>query len=59
MDATRSRSNPGGVRDVLSILKVQGQRLDIDYMRQWAKELGVPDLLEQAISEARSVDDGV
>src|SRR2546423_4638459 len=39
-------------RDVLNVIKVQGERLDFDYMRQWAKELGVADLLEQAISEA-------
>ena len=39
-------------RDVLNVIKVQGERLDRDYMRQWAKELGVADLLEQAFVEA-------
>jgi hypothetical protein len=42
-------------RDVLNVIKVQGERLDLDYMRQWAKELGVADLLEQAISEAKKL----
>jgi len=35
-------------RDALSVLKVQGQRLDRVYMRQMAVELGVRDLLESA-----------
>jgi len=42
-------------RDVLNVIKVQGERLDLDYMRHWAKELGVADLLEQAISEAKNL----
>lgn len=42
-------------RDVLNVIKVQGDSLDFNYMRQWAKELGVADLLEQAISEAKKL----
>ena len=42
-------------RDVLNVIKVQGERLDLDYMRRWAKELGVADLLEQAINEAKKL----
>lgn len=34
--------------DVLGILKVQGKRLDFDYLERWATELGVIDLLVQA-----------
>ncbi len=39
-------------RDVLGILEVQGDRLDFVYLRQWAKELKVSDLLERALIEA-------
>ncbi|MCR4407610.1 MAG: hypothetical protein NUW24_11935 [Anaerolineae bacterium] len=39
-------------RDVLGVLKVQGDRLDRDYMRRMAGELNVADLLEQAFEEA-------
>jgi len=39
-------------RDVLGVLKVQGERLDFGYLWHWAAELGVSDLLERAISEA-------
>jgi hypothetical protein len=36
--------------DVAGILAVQGKRLDLGYLRQWADQLGVRDLLEQALS---------
>ena len=34
--------------DVLGVLKVQGIKLDLDYLKMWAKELGVSELLERA-----------
>lgn len=36
-------------RDVLGVLKVQGERLDLAYLRRWAAVLGVADLLEEAL----------
>jgi hypothetical protein len=39
-------------RDVLGVLKVQGERLDLAYLRRWAAALGVSDLLESALSAA-------
>lgn len=39
-------------RDVLGVLKVQGDRFDRDYMRRMAVELSVTDLLERAFEEA-------
>ncbi len=38
-------------RDVLGMLQVQQGRLDAEYMRRWAKELGVQDLLERAMND--------
>ena len=35
-------------RDALGVLKVQGERLDLKYMRRMAAELGVADLLSRA-----------
>lgn len=38
-------------RDVLGMLQVQQGRLDSEYLRRWAKELGVQDLLERAMND--------
>lgn len=39
-------------RDVLGVLKTRAGDLDRDYLRQWAAELRVSDLLEKAFREA-------
>ena len=39
-------------RDVQEVLKVQAQTLEWDYLRHWAADLGLTDLLERAIDEA-------
>lgn len=38
-------------RDVLGVLKTQAGALDLDYLRKWASELNVGDLLERALQE--------
>jgi hypothetical protein len=40
--------------DILGVLRVQGNRLDMDYLHQWANELVVSDLLLKALREAQS-----
>jgi hypothetical protein len=40
-------------RDVLGVLKVQGERLDEAYLRRWARALSVEDLLEKALTAAQ------
>jgi hypothetical protein len=39
-------------RDVLGVLKVQGERLDLAHLRHWAALLAIADLLERALSES-------
>ena len=39
-------------RDILGVLKVQAGRLDVDYLRHWAVELNVADLLQHALKES-------
>ena len=38
--------------DLLNVAKVQGARLDLSYLRKWAVELGVADLLARALEAA-------
>jgi hypothetical protein len=38
-------------KDVIGVIKVQGNSLDRSYLRYWASELGLSDLLDQAFSE--------
>jgi len=40
-------------RDILGVLKTQTGELDLEYLRKWAKELKVSDLLEQSIQETQ------
>lgn len=39
-------------RDILGVLKTRAGELDLPYLRQWALELHVADLLERALREA-------
>lgn len=38
--------------DVLGVLKVQGAQLDMAYLRRWAKELSISNLLKKVLEEA-------
>lgn len=38
-------------KDVVGVLKVQGKKLDQEYMMKWAGELGVSDLLSKALGQ--------
>jgi predicted nucleotidyltransferase len=38
--------------DVLGMIRVQGEHLDADYLREWASQLGIRDLLERILKEA-------
>ena len=46
------RSSERQWRDIAGLLKVQGERLDLEYMHHWARVLNLTELLEQAIREA-------
>jgi hypothetical protein len=40
-------------RDVLGMLRIAAGTADVDYLRRWAPELGVADLLERVLEQAR------
>jgi hypothetical protein len=37
--------------DLIGVLQVQGERMDLEYLRKWAQQLDVERLLERALSE--------
>jgi hypothetical protein len=39
-------------RDILGVLKTKAGYIDLEYLRQWAGELKVSDLLERALTQA-------
>jgi hypothetical protein len=39
--------------DVKGIIKVQGKKLDFDYMKEWADKLNIGDLLEKVLEESK------
>lgn len=39
-------------RDVLGVLRAQGDQLDTDYLIRWATELGIAGLLDEAFADA-------
>ena len=43
------------VRDALGVYEVQAARLDLAYLTEWARRLGVADLLEQIQQEAEQL----
>lgn len=38
--------------DISIVIRIQGERLDVEYLRNWASELQLSDLLEQALEES-------
>jgi hypothetical protein len=41
-------------RDILGVLKTKAGGINLDYLRQWAEELKVGDLLERALTQSAS-----
>jgi hypothetical protein len=39
-------------RDILGILKTRAGELDLEYLKKWAKDLGVTDLLVRVLEES-------
>lgn len=46
------RTSERQLSDIQGVLDVQGTALDLEYLRRWAPELGVADLLERALAAA-------
>lgn len=47
------RSSEKQWEDILSVLEVQTDKLDFEYLKKWSAILGVSELLEKAVSEAK------
>ncbi|MGH2518087.1 MAG: hypothetical protein ACRDHP_20785 [Ktedonobacterales bacterium] len=43
--------------DILGVMKLQGARLDLTYLRQWGQSIAVADLLERALVDAGLADE--
>jgi hypothetical protein len=41
-------------KDIFIFVRIQSERLDIEYLRYWAGKLQLSDLLEQALEESLS-----
>ena len=39
-------------KDVLWVLKVQGDKLDLEYLKYWASRLNISDLLNRSFDDA-------
>lgn len=52
LEWSKGRESQAQFDDALNVLTVQWNRLDFDYLKKWAKELGVEDALEQLFKKA-------
>ncbi len=56
LEWARAGASERQLRDVLGILRAQGATLDQEYLRRWARELGVLEELEKLLSQAAGPD---
>jgi hypothetical protein len=40
--------------DIVGVIKTQGERLDMAYLRLWSTRKGIADLVERILAETRS-----
>lgn len=55
LDWARSTESNIQYRDVLGVIKLQWDKLDWEYLRHWAKEIGVEETLEKIVEETRKL----
>jgi len=41
-------------KDLIGVLKIQGEKLDYGYLKKWAEELGLSTLFDNALKEAKT-----
>ena len=51
LEWTQGRGSQNQFKDALGVLTVQKDELDFDYLKHWAKELGIQDALDRLIRE--------
>lgn len=49
---TGGRVSEQQLKDVLGVLKVQGDKLDLEYLKSWASKLNLSDLLNRSFGDA-------
>ena len=52
LEWSKNRSSEIQFNDALGVLKTQKDRLDFEYLKHWARELGIDDALNRLIKEA-------
>ncbi len=54
LEWAKSSGSAQQVQDALGVLEVQGDDLDLDYLKRWAKTLSIEDSLESLLQTGRS-----
>lgn len=55
LEWSQDRDSQMQLKDALGVIMVQWESLDFDYMKKWAKELGLKDSLDQLLKEAQAL----
>ncbi len=56
LEWARKATSERQVEDAFGIAVAQGGQLDTDYLRRWADQLGVDDLLDRVLEDARDIE---
>ncbi len=55
LEWSKDRESQMQFKDALGVIMVQGNNLDFDYLKKWAKELQIEDSLKQLLKEAQNL----
>lgn len=52
LEWNKGRRSENQWKDALGVLKIQKDNLDFNYLKKWAAELGIDDVLDRLIEES-------